>query len=689
MTLRLTRRLGLRLRFALFFAALGLGGAGIIGAALWFGYLRAGGPVDGYVIGGTIAALGVLGLSAWIGLLFDENVARPILALASDLTTRARADVDLQIDEGQAKHLGTLAPAANAINAALLEARAARARAVARETARIAREKALLEALFQDLGEGAVVATPDNRVMLYNRMAQELLPRIGLDRPLGAVLRPEPVADALRRLEEARIEGRTTAETFLAASTDGGRLLRGRVTPIVSDEELSGHVLIFRDATDDLRAHARQARLFNTLLEGVRRPAGAIAALLDVLETGGDLPPGTRADFRKGISEEVARLFRVIDRAAREDAAATARWWPVSAVAVRHVFDAVRRRAAPLRVTARPTDATVACDGFAMAALLSRLIERLSEGGTREGFALAAEGEGGETRLILGWQGEMATDGEIMGWLAAPLSPAYGHYSGRDVLDAHQSTIWAEGQGRSHRIVLPLPSARAPLAPGDPRPEFYDFNLPPAPGAEMAERDLSELSFVVFDTETTGLSPRGGDEIVQIAGLRIVNGRILRGETFDSLVNPGRPIPPAATRVHHITDAMVEGAPDIREVGRRFHDFCQGSVLVAHNAPFDLAFLRLKEDVIGRRFDNPVLCTVLMSAALFDHSGQHTLDALCARFGITIPAQARHTAMGDTVATAEVFVRMLALLRDRGVTTLGGAIAAEGRMAKIRKAQAY
>ena len=258
---RLTRQLGLRLRFALFFAALGLGGMALIAAALWFGHLRGGGPVDGFVIGGLLAALGVMGLSAWIGLLFDENVAKPILALASDLTTRARADVDLEIDETQARHLGALAPAANAINAALAEARAARQRAIERETARIAREKALFEALFRDLGEGAVVATPDNRVMLYNRMAQELLPQIGLNRPLEAVLRPEPVTDALRRVEEARIAGRIAAETFLAASADGTRFLLGRVTPILSDEELSGHVLIFRDATDDLRAHAEQAHL--------------------------------------------------------------------------------------------------------------------------------------------------------------------------------------------------------------------------------------------------------------------------------------------------------------------------------------------------------------------------------------------------------------------------------------------
>ncbi|MET4100966.1 DNA polymerase-3 subunit epsilon [Roseovarius sp. MBR-78] len=685
---RLTKRFGLRLRFALFFAALGLGGAALIAGALVFGHMRAGGPVDGYVIAGLLAGLGVLGLSAWIGLLFDENVAKPILALASDLTTRARADVDLQIDEGQAKHLSTLAPAANAINAALSEARAARQRAVERETARIAREKALFEALFRDLGEGAVVATPDNRVMLYNRMAQDLLGDIGLDRPLSDFLRPEPVMDALSRMQKARLRGQVTAETFLAASADGERFLLGRVSPILSDEELSGHVLIFRDATEDLRAHAAHDHLFMALLEGVRRPAGTIGALLEVLQSVDDLAPEERAKMRQGIEDEVARLFACLDDLGTRHAAIRSRRWPMSPVAVGHIFDGVRAQGGgPLTITR--CNAMLACDGFAVATLLATILRHLTEDGTRDALRLGAEVEGAEVRLILGWQGEAVTDGQVTRWLRAPLSEAYGAYSGRDALAAHQTDLWAETGADGHRIVLPLAAAAPPLAPGDARPEFYDFNLPDAPGGDLFDTPLLDLSFVVFDTETTGLSPRGGDEIVQIAGLRIVNGRILRGETFDTLVNPGRAIPPASTRVHHITDAMVEGAPDIREAGRRFHDFCRGAVLVAHNAPFDLAFLRLKETVIGRRFDNPVLCTVLMSAGLFDHTGQHTLDALCDRFGVRIPPEARHTAMGDTVATAEVFVRMLALLRDKGVTTLGGAIAEEGRQTRLRKAQSY
>jgi len=685
---RLTRRLGLRLRFALFFAALGLGGAALIGAGLWVGHARAGGDLDGYVIAGLLAGLGVLSLSVWIGLLFDENVAKPILALASDLTTRARADVDLEIDEEQAKHLGALAPAANAINAALSEARLARQRAIERETARIAREKALFEALFRDLGEGAVVATPDNRVMLYNRMAQDLLGDIGLDRPLSAFLRPEPIMDALARMQKARVRGEVTAETFLAASADGTRFLLGRVSPILSDEELSGHVLIFQDATEDLSAHARHDHLFMTLMEGVRRPAGTIGALLDLMQSDEDLPAETREQVQKGISDEVARLFACLDDMGERHATIKSRRWPMSPVAAAHVFDGIRAGAAA-RIDTAPSEAMLSCDGFAITTLLAALLGHLTENDTRDGLTLAAEEDGVETRLVLGWQGEPVTDGQLTDWLKTPLSSAYGDYSGRDALSAHQTDLWSEPANGGYRIVLPLASANPALAPCDARPEFYDFNLPDTPEGDLADTKLSDLSFVVFDTETTGLSPRGGDEIVQIAGLRIVNGRILHGETFDTLVDPGRSIPAASTRVHHISEDMVAGAPDITGAGKRFHDFCRGAVLVAHNAPFDLAFLRLKEEVIGRRFDNPVLCTVLMSAGLFDHSGQHTLDALCDRFGVHIPPEARHTAMGDAVATAEVFIRMLSMLEAKGVTTLGGAIAEEGRMTKIRKAQNY
>jgi DNA polymerase III subunit epsilon len=113
--------------------------------------------------------------------------------------------------------------------------------------------------------------------------------------------------------------------------------------------------------------------------------------------------------------------------------------------------------------------------------------------------------------------------------------------------------------------------------------------------AELAGSRLDELPFVVFDCEMTGLQPMQGDEIIQIGAVRVVQGRLLTGESFERLVYPGRPIPPASIKFHGLTDADVAGKPPLRDVLPEFRAYVDDAVMVGHNAAFDMKFLTLRQ----------------------------------------------------------------------------------------------
>lgn len=178
----------------------------------------------------------------------------------------------------------------------------------------------------------------------------------------------------------------------------------------------------------------------------------------------------------------------------------------------------------------------------------------------------------------------------------------------------------------------------------------------------------------MLDTETTGLDPAGGDEIIQIGAARIVNGRIVAGEGIDELVDPGRSIPEAGIPIHGIRPEMVRGRPRIGDVLPRLAAFAADTVIVGHNVAFDMRFLALKEAATGIAFRHPVLDTLLLASLVMPYEEDHGLERLADRLGLVVTA--RHTAFGDAVTTAEIFLRLLPLLADRGITTLGEARAA-------------
>ncbi|WP_375699739.1 exonuclease domain-containing protein [Pseudophaeobacter sp. TrK17] len=242
---------------------------------------------------------------------------------------------------------------------------------------------------------------------------------------------------------------------------------------------------------------------------------------------------------------------------------------------------------------------------------------------------------------------------------------------GRDAAQSYAVSLKPLGQGEGY--VLIFEDAVAQIAPEAARPLVYDFDLLDRPLRDIGDRPLNELCFTVFDTETTGLLPHK-DEIVQIGAVRVLNGRLIEGEQFDTLVDPARPIPEASTRVHGVSTAMVQGAPTITTAAAAFHLFAKDAVIVAHNAPFDMAFLRRHAKATNVEWDHPILDTVLLSAVLFGASVPHTLDALCARLDITIPPALRHTALGDAHATACALVQMIPMLQARGLDSLAQVI---------------
>ncbi len=685
-------RLNLRLRVFLLFCALAAGALAALAGGLWLGLSRveASGTAGAFLAAGLVAGFGILALTAWIWLLFDEHVARAALRLAGALRARAHAEVERALDPDQARYLGDLAPAAQAVAGSLAETRNALAEAVERETTRLAVENARLQALLADVPAGVLLCSADDQIVFYNGPAAALLTAErapGLDRSLTDHLRPGPVQAARARLDRA---SPGTATDLLATCTQSGEVLAGRMRLLDLPQRRGGapgYVLTLRPVTADLALHAGREALLEEIFERVRRPA---ANLQTVLASGVAQEPQGRA----ALLAEAERLAAAItELGARYDESRGA-WWPMAETRAADLADGIAAQAAqagiPLDVAAPATDLALRCDAYQLVALAGHLAARLvAENAARAlSLAIATDATGGAL-LTLEWEGQVLGLGRLETWLAEPLEVGMADVTGRSVLAAHGTEIWPEpaGPGRS-RLVMPLaePSAQSgvPASPAEARRAVYDFDLlDRAPSGALAETRLSELTCVVFDTETTGLLPSSGDEIVQIAALRMIGGRRVSGEVFESLVDPRRRIPAAATEVHGITEAMVAGAPPVETVARRFHAFAEGAVLVAHNAPFDLEFLRRHEAGSGVRFDHPVLDTVLLSAVVFGQSETHTLDALTARLGIEIPLEARHTAMGDTIATAAALEKLVPLLEARGCVTFGQTLAAMRRHARL------
>ncbi len=182
---------------------------------------------------------------------------------------------------------------------------------------------------------------------------------------------------------------------------------------------------------------------------------------------------------------------------------------------------------------------------------------------------------------------------------------------------------------------------------------------------EDATDETLDSPFVVFDIETTGLD-KYKNHITEIGAVKVENGKVT--DTWSSFVNPCEPIPPNIVELTSITDDMVKDAPKIEEILGSFLEFCKGCVLVAHNAQFDVGFMRINAERAGVPFKFCVCDTLTLARCMYPDLPNHKLNTLSKHLNVAL--EHHHRAVDDAKATADVFVKMIAELKQMGKSKL-------------------
>lgn len=579
---------------------------------------------------------------------------------------------------------------------------------IARAKASVEEEKNRLAALMSELAQAVVVCNLDGRILLYNNRARlqfKALAQgptsvsggalIGLGRSIFSILEKNQVQHAQEVITQRLSNGKTAMSNFIT-TTRSGQLLRAQMVPVLSaagDETkaMSGYVLTVENITRSMEQEARRDQAMHSMTEGSRSSLGSIRAAVTNLIDYPDMEPELRERFVHVVDDEAARMSQRLDQTMAEFSDSMKTRWPLEDILGIDVIAAAQRRIEdklklPIKLEEMDDTLWVKADSFSLVFAVVFLASKLQDHYEPRELRCRLSSEGKLAYLDLIWAGAAMSSETFYTWEMETMQVGGENspLSLRDVIDRHGGEIWYQREKAAHRaffrFVLPVATPEVvneqdERGRGANRPEYYDFDLFNFEDKSIdLDRKLSDLTYTVFDTETTGLEPSNGDEIIQVGAARIVNNRLLRQEVFNQLVDPERPLKPESIPIHGITEDMVRGQPNIDVVLPAFHEFCEDTVLIAHNAAFDMRFLQLKEERTGIKFTQPVLDTLLLSAVVHPNQESHKLDVILERLGIQIGS--RHNALEDALATAAVFLKLIPLLEEKGIMTVRQALEA-------------
>jgi DNA polymerase-3 subunit epsilon len=567
-------------------------------------------------------------------------------------------------------------------------------------------EKELLTGIIAELPEGVLVCNPQGQITLYNEKARRLMSGqggkenidpgghaidayVGLGRSVFGLLDRSIFSYMIGEIAERMRKGQPDVRCVLSMIGKADRLLRVETAPIIGDQrEIAGLVMIINDITRQFAMEDRTNKLFESMVFNIRAAVAGIRSSVEMLREHPNLEPSNRSQLLDIVHSGAISAARVLDESAADLNNRTDTLHNFSPIRIHDLIETVYKRAEE-KLHLRPErkadeqDHWIRAESYSLSSALLFIMERVVEENQGENIRLSSSRHDKFAVIELCWEGRPTKVERLRQWLkqhvvvgenATPLKLG-------DILDRHGGEMWpfsnpARQEHGCVQIILPIadpetptPLRRSTLLPTH-RPVFFDFDL--FGNYERAEewenRNLADLAYTVFDTETTGLDPEGGDEIIAIGATRVIHGNVLEDECFEQLIDPRREIPWSSIRFHGIERRLLEGQPDIVQVLPRFHKYTEGTVLVGHNVAFDMRMLKEKEAAAGVRFDHPVLDTMLLSAVLHPSNKAHDLEEIAARLGVTVIG--RHTALGDALATAEIFLKMLPLLDRINLKTL-------------------
>ncbi len=537
-----------------------------------------------------------------------------------------------------------------------------------RKRAELQIEKNMLASFLDELPQGIIACNTEGQINLFNKKAKILeAPNhiIGIGRSIFNIIDREIITNALYEINVKKPDKHAAASSSFITLSPSNVLIKADISPISDQRDnFAGFIVVFYNIGKDFELYAKIDNIF-------KGTANDILSYLDKIKK------------EKTATREITLIEDNLKRSEKNYIDKIKERLPFLVVSDRDILTTIQKRAGEtLNISLKPEFPAhinwIRIETYSFIYAFLSILTLLKKKTFRRAFSCTLFKESNFLAFFFNIPNaeknrDIFRDENFFLTL-------------KDFLNFHEAQIslsFNEKSERGIKIMIPLAEMNESeevrniviARDADERPDFFDFDLfvKRKSDTRLNEMPLKEIAYTVFDTETTGLDTKK-DEIISIGAVRIVNGRILTTEKFDQLIDPKMPIPLESERIHGISDDMVKAKPNIKEVLPIFHKFCEDTVLVAHNAAFDMKMFSRKEAEAQIKFDAPVLDTLLLALIVYPMVEKHNMVSIARFAGIDIVG--RHTAIGDASATAQIFLKFIPLLAKKGIHTLNDAIEA-------------